>query len=493
MAQGLPVTQLITATINLAPLAAQTIGFDTLLVMGNSDVIDVSQRIRSYGTLAAVAGDFGTAVPEYLAAQVFFSQTPQPSQLFIGRWAASPSHGILQGGDLTPADETLSNWTSITDGSMDIQVDGFLKQLRNLNFSGATNLNGVASVITAALSGSATCLFGGDSFNVESASVGLASTVSYAVTAAPPTGTDVSGMLALTSDFASAPVAGIAAETAVQAVAIMDQLSTSWYGLVFASSAISDSDHLAIAGYVQGSANPHVYGVTTGEAGALDPASITDIAYLLFNGTFTRTVCQYSQNPYAVASFLGRAFTVNFNGNNTTLTMMYKIEPSIAAENLSLTQAQALKAKRCNVYVQYNNATSIIQYGTMSGPAFFDEIFGLDWLANGIQTALFNALFTTPTKIPQTDSGVAVLTGVVEAVCSQAVSNGLVAPGIWNSAGFGILKQGDPLNTGYYVYAPPISLQAVADREARKSPAITVAVKLAGAIHTVDCVINVNR
>ncbi|MCT9017190.1 DUF3383 domain-containing protein, partial [Cupriavidus gilardii] len=46
---------------------------------------------------------------------------------------------------------------------------------------------------------------------------------------------------------------------------------------------------------------------------------------------------------------------------------------------------------------------------------------------------------------------------------------------------------------GYYVYAPPIALQSQADREARKSVSFQVAAKEAGAIHTVDILVNVNR
>ena len=85
------------------------------------------------------------------------------------------------------------------------------------------------------------------------------------------------------------------------------------------------------------------------------------------------------------------------------------------------------------------------------------------------------------------------LTNTVEAVCSQAVTNGLLAPGVWTSGGFGSLSMGDFLPKGFYVYAPPIASQNSADRAARKSVPIQVAAKLAGAIHTVNVLINVNQ
>ncbi|MCV5837762.1 DUF3383 domain-containing protein, partial [Escherichia coli] len=52
---------------------------------------------------------------------------------------------------------------------------------------------------------------------------------------------------------------------------------------------------------------------------------------------------------------------------------------------------------------------------------------------------------------------------------------------------------GDTLTKGYYVYADAVANQAQSDREARKSPVIQAAIKLAGAIHYGDVQINVVR
>ena len=49
------------------------------------------------------------------------------------------------------------------------------------------------------------------------------------------------------------------------------------------------------------------------------------------------------------------------------------------------------------------------------------------------------------------------------------------------------------MTTGYYVYCPPMSTQAQADREDRKAVPIQVAGKLLGAIHTADVAITLNR
>ncbi len=102
-------------------------------------------------------------------------------------------------------------------------------------------------------------------------------------------------------------------------------------------------------------------------------------------------------------------------------------------------------------------------------------------------------LYTSSSKIPQTDSGVNQLTNAIGGVCDAAVNNGLAAPGIWKADGFGQIVTGQYLKAGYYIYAQPIALQSQADRETRVAPPIQVAIKLAGAIQEMDVLINVNR
>ena len=319
-------------------------------------------------------------------------------------------------------------------------------------------------------------------------------TASLGFLAAAATGADISVMLGMRATSSGAYVAnGIAAESAVTAAAIFDnQFGQAWYGLMIPEGA--DSDHQAVAAFIESTTNKHIYGVTTQATGTISVQSTTDIAYLLSAALYKRTVVQYSSSSaYAVASLIGRILTTNYNSNNSTITLMYKQEPGVTAEALTASQVSALEAKNCNVFIAYNNGTSIIENGVMSSGEFIDVITGTDWLALDIQTSVYNALYTTPYKIPQTDAGSNMLVSVIESRCAQGVVNGLLAPGTWSSSGFGALALGDFMPKGFYVYATPIALQAPADRAARKAPQITVAAKLAGAIHTANIQLNINR
>lgn len=489
---GLSINRLVNVTINLAPLAAQRRSFGTLLIVGDSNVINGLERIRSYTNIEAVALDFGTTAPEYYSAALYFSQTPRPLNLMIGRWLRTATAGLVNGGVLTAAESSLAVWTAITTGSFKVTIDGVLKTLSNLDFSAQTTLNGVASTITTALAGSGTCAWNGSRFSITSATTGITSSVSYA--SATGSGTDISALLKLTLDLASPLVQGYAAETPAACTLAMLDKSPAWYGLTFSASTMPTDDQVIDVSALIESASPaRIFGTTITSTTVLDSTVTNDLASRLKTLLYKRSFVQYSANKYAIASFFGRAFSVNFAANRSTITMMYKIEPSVAAETLTETQATTLKNKRCNVFVNYNNDTAIIQDGVMSGQAYFDEMHGLDWFQDAVQNSCYNLLYQSGTKIPQTEDGINQIVNTIVGVCNEAVNNGLVASGVWNADGFGQLSRGQVLKTGYYIYSMPIDLQPQADREARKAPPIQVALKLAGAVHTMDILVNVNR
>jgi len=150
--QGLSVSRVVNVQVNFTPQAAAQQRFDTLLIMGDTGVVDAGEGIREYNTIEDVVGDFGTTAPEYLAASLFFAQVPKPSILFVGTWARTPTKGRLTGGPLAPTDQLISKWTSITTGGFSVSMDGApVIHLAGLNFSLATNLNMVASTIQTAL------------------------------------------------------------------------------------------------------------------------------------------------------------------------------------------------------------------------------------------------------------------------------------------------------------------------------------------------------
>ncbi|MDF7787829.1 DUF3383 family protein [Pantoea stewartii] len=381
MPQGLPVSNVASVDIIMSPRAAAGRNFGSLLILGSATIIPLTERIRLYTSAASIGTDFGTSSEEYLAAVAYFSQSPTPSQVYVGRWAKTLAAAEV--------------------GKVETLLDGV------------------------------------------NACLGF----------------------------------------------------TSWYGLgVTYDADRKDDDLLPVCAAIESSSLSRILAVTTKNTDALLTTVNTDIASKVKAAKYSRTFVQYSSTSnYGAISAFGRAFTVDFNGFGTTITLKFKQEPGITYESLTPAQAAALDAKNCNVYVYYANDTAILQQGVMGNGDFFDERHGLDWLQNYVQTNLFNLLYTSGTKVPQTDAGNTRIMANVEASMDQAVNNGLIAPGVWNGGQIGQLSPGDTLTKGYYVYMPAISSQAQADREARKSVPVQVACKLAGAIHYASVQINVMR
>lgn len=604
----LSVSRLIPVTVSLTARAASNRGFGTLLLIGNSDVLTAAERYRTYTSINDVAADFGTDAEEYKAALLYFSQDPAPDTLMIARWFDAPTPAVLRGAILTTAEQRIDRWNTISDGAFKYRINDTDYTVNGLDFTGETNLNGVASKINEAISTNAIIDFDGERFTIKTNTTGADVTIGYlsspadavniasilglnqgqAVQANGTSGTsgtltggvtldvdsikaikdgnfkiaidgaastelkeldftainnaqdiatvisaklttatvtvdqgklkitskttgatstvgygedialnqvDLSAMLKMSADTGLPPSDGADTESLLDAVNKMCLATSEWYGLVLAlSGSVSDDDTLEVAQLIEAQTDvTRIFGVTVTDTRTLDAEYSDDLASRLHALNLNRSLAQYSANPYAICSLLGRAFTVNFNGNLTCITLMYKQEPSVEAEDLTSQQADVLKNKRCNVFVKYNNDTSIIQYGVMCGDMYIDERHGADWLQNYVQTNLWNVLYTTTTKIGQDDAGMNDLVGAVNDAMERARENGYIGAGTWNNAGFGQLKRGDYLTTGYYVYCPPMSTQAQADREDRKAVPIQVAGKLLGAIHTADVAITLNR
>lgn len=269
--------------------------------------------------------------------------------------------------------------------------------------------------------------------------------------------------------------------------------SLKWYGLVVASD-LTDEQVLSVASLIEASDPVRVFGHTTQEEDSTSATSKTDIAYKLSNAKYRRTFCIFSStNAYAAASVFGRAFSVNFNGTNTTITLKFKQLPGIPPEDLKISEDKALRAKHCNVFAAYNNDTAILQEGEMCDGTFIDEIHGLDWLQSHLENALWNLYYTTTTKVSQTPVGVNRQCAVLERACEQAVTNSLMGEGQWNGDSFGALNTGDYLPKGFYVYANSLDDQTQSERESRKAPVFQIAAKLAGATHFADVEVAVNR
>lgn len=197
------------------------------------------------------------------------------------------------------------------------------------------------------------------------------------------------------------------------------------------------------------------------------------------------------------AAYMGRALSVDFGGTNTTSSMHGKTLVGLAPDT-GITQAilNSCITIGADTYPSVGGGGQYVgKVFSTGGNDYFDNVYNLDWLVSAVQVAGFNAITGVSTKIPQTEKGMNQLKSAYNVVLQQALANGYIAPGSWNSPEL----FGSPqdllrciLNTGYYMYSQPVNQQAQSNRLARKAPPVQIAIKLAGAIHSSNVIVSVN-
>lgn len=227
-------------------------------------------------------------------------------------------------------------------------------------------------------------------------------------------------------------------------------------------------------------------------------ADLAGVFTQIYEAGLYQTRCLYNTQGaltarlYA-ASYAGRAQSVNFSGSNTAITMNLKQLAGVVADpGITQTVYGVCQTAGVDIYVSYAGISAVVSNGANK---YYDEVYNLIWFVSAIMVAGFNALLQTGTKIPQTEPGMSYLKSVYRAVCAQAVNNGYVAPGVWNSPDwFG--NQTDMANnilqSGYYIYSMPVNQQAEAQRLLRQAPLVQLAIKEAGAIQETSVVVNIN-
>jgi hypothetical protein len=483
----LPLSDIVSVSVILSPVAAVRKGFNLGLIVGDSAVIDTTERVRLYTDPSAMLSDgFTLESPEYAAATLYFSASPRPNKVAIGRWNSSGETALAA---VTACREKNTDWYAFT-----------VCDVTN------AEILAIAAFTEAAQPSSAYF------FTTSDAAVlaGTALTAGYETSGAAPS-TDISAGSATTFKIAidgdstehavTLTVAGLNTGLLI-AAAIQSEIRE--IGGIYAAVTVAFTGGV----YVITSASKGIGSqvrVTNGDSnnvatvlkiGAANGATDTDgtgsIMLSLKGKSYSRTLGQYSTSTDAVAAIMGYAMGANTGLANSAYTLAYKREVGVTPDALTLTQVTTLKGQNCNIYINRGNTYNLFEQGVMANGQHFDEILGLDMLVNNIQLSVLD-LLTGSTKVPQTEDGVALLASAINGPCLAARNTGFIAPGIWNAAPILSLNTGDTLSQGYLILSEPIDSQSQADRDARLAPPIYVPVKLAGAIEHVNIGIYVNR
>lgn len=367
----LPINDVVNVIVNLSPRSAVRSGFNLSMLIGDSEVLNTENRVAVYSSTDAMKDDGFTAdMPEYKAAQIYFSQSSNPGKVAIGYWDSSK-------------------------------------------------------------------------------------------------------------------------ESLAEAIAACRAFDLEWWGCVPLGKTNESGKFTAP------SAEELQEAALTVESSSPNTVMVCALADLKFfeelkAKSYRRTMGIFSEDINKAVAITGYAMGANTGLTNSAYTLKFKKLVGVKADPLKEAQVSDAEAVNANVYINRGATYDMYEQGTMADGTYFDEIINLDMLSYNIQLSVMDIL-TKTTKIPQTEAGVATIINALLPDLDKAVDIGFLAPGIWTNPGFMDLQQGDAVEKGYLVMSEAIQDQSIADREARICPPIYVALKLAGAVHSVIIQLNVNR
>jgi len=91
----LPLNDIVDVSVSVGPVSAIRTSFNLGLIIGKSTIISTTDRVKTYSKLPDLTASGWTGEePEYLAAQKYFSQSPKPNEVAIGRWDEATETGV---------------------------------------------------------------------------------------------------------------------------------------------------------------------------------------------------------------------------------------------------------------------------------------------------------------------------------------------------------------------------------------------------------------
>lgn len=348
---------------------------------------------------------------EFKWLQTHFSQEGgAPADVAVIYWnktgtTTPATAGKLTGGVLSSGEQSLANFTGITDGAMSLTIDGTPKAISAVDLSGVTSMDDVATALNGKTTPEATVSWaaGTAQFIVTSATTGSTSTVTI-------TGADTPLSLAmkLATSAGSTATAGTASTPGETFPAAMDDfyaLGGNAYDFHYAGTGVADiADQLLIAQWIQASPENKAQGTfLTTDANALLNTATSDLGYQLRNTGMERSSVIY--HPTGVvngvdmtgqrpdAAIAGRMLWTDPGAQQWD----YKTLTTVSDSGLDPTQQANLRAKGYNFVERFSNTTFTHLFpGRTCTDREIRIQWGADWFDNNLQASLANYAFRTP-------------------------------------------------------------------------------------------------
>ncbi len=459
-----------------------------------------ANRTKAYTDLSSIADDFGTTSAVYQHASVLFSSTKNPCNsggyLVVAYWRAvtetvNAKAGYLKGIQLSES-VIVNTLQSVSDGSFKVTIDGLEQTVTGLDFRTIDELSDVVDLINDEITG-ATASINDQRIIITSATTGIASEVSLLTE--NTSGTFIGVILGLSIGTGAIAFDGLASGT-LTAESKIDSVTEAlkeepFKGFTFLDNP-TDVESKALAVFAQ--ANDILSYDVFDSASNLEK-NITNVVWdIKLSGLENYRMIYRKDGDRKVATAeMTRLHTVNFNNENSAITLNLKELKGIVSEDYSQDEINKAKKVGLDLYTNFGDLPKLL---TSGANGWADNVYNIIAIKNYIQTDVFNLLGTTGTKLAQIKRDVNKIVDTIEKTLILFRKANVIAPNQWNSSdtfGDEALFRRSILTNGYFVFAQSLNDQVQSDRTARKSVPIQIALKLSGSIHSVDVLISVEE
>lgn len=345
-----------------------------------------AERYRVYTTLDAVAADFATTTPVYLAASAFFAISPRPSTFTVLR-AALPSTKVVT---ITP--------TAANSKAYKMKVNG-------TEYSYTSDASGTAQEIVEGLKALI------DAGAVSGLTVTEDNTVmtltwtsgTYGYVEVTSTADD--GQLAILETTADP---GMSTDLTACQAAYKD-----WY----AFGVLDNSEAVNLAASSWAESNGKFFVALTNDTVVLNNTASNQAADLVA-GTRERTLCFYHQAPAEFAQF--RLLAKVLSTTPGKRAFHHKALTGLTVSSLTDTQINNLITNNVNYFVEYGSLNRT-EGGKVSSGEWADIIIGGDYYDKRLEADLVSMFLREPDKIDFDNGGIGKIQSVMMALVEEMV------------------------------------------------------------------------
>lgn len=394
--------------------------------------------VAQFANSDSVGAYFGTTSEEYKRARAYFAfiskNINSPKLMSFARWVSAAIAPMIVGDTIA---KTLAAFTAITSGTLTINDGATPVPVTALDFSTATTLTQVASILQTALraTSDAQLATATVSYNTNTNQFVLTgSNTGTGSLSATPTGlsTDVSALLGWTTG-GTVLVAGQTADTPDVAVSKSAAISDNFGSFIYCtpSTPLTNDQITAIAAWCDGQNNKFMYSLAT-------PLANLQTLYALikgYSGVAINILSTTQANDYVEQSPCEILAATNYNNPAASQNYMFY---QFASRNVTVsddTTADTVDASRGNyigVTQSAGQQLAFYQRGVLCGgstAAVDMNTFANEMWLKATFTANFMSLFLNVPEVPADDTGAAMLLAVMTPTITLAKTNGVIASG----------------------------------------------------------------